>query len=159
MINNIWHYFLYLLSKRLAFLVILLNLITVTPSMAVPAQLAKITLTINKQLLNVEVANTAEQRQQGLMFRKKLAMGQGMLFDFKEEVMPCFWMKNTDIPLSIAYINSKFQITQISSLKPQDLTPVCSQIITRYALEVPQGWFEKQGITQGMFVQGITNHP
>ena len=80
-----------------------------------------------------------------------------MLFDFNEELSPCFWMKNTYIPLSIAYINSHYQITQIATLEPLNLTPICSQVSIRYALEVPQGWFTKQGITEGMLVKGI--HP
>lgn len=120
-------------------------------------QLVNKTLTINNHALTVEVANTPSQRQQGLMFRKTLAAGQGMLFDFNEEVSPCFWMKNTYIPLSIAYINSHYQITQIATLEPLNLTPICSQVSIRYALEVPQGWFTKQGITEGMLVKGF--HP
>lgn len=116
------------------------------------------TLTINQRPLIVEVAKTTEQRQQGLMFRQHLAAGQGMLFDFGEEVTPCFWMKDTSIPLSLAFISKDYQIIQIESLKPQDLKNICSKQAIRYAIEVPQGWFAKQGITAGMLVEGITNH-
>jgi len=138
---------------------LLLLVLSHSPSvMATPLHSVEKKLTINKKVLTVEVAQTLEQRQQGLMNRIDLADGRGMLFDFGEEVTPCFWMKNTTIALSLAYINSDYTITQIEPLMPQDLKSVCSKIAIRYAIEVPQGWFTKQGIKEGMFVEGI-NHP
>lgn len=115
-------------------------------------------LIINGAKLQVELAVTDEQRQQGLMFRKSLEAGQGMLFYLDEDSMPCFWMKNTYIPLSLAFINKHYQIVQIEQLQPENLSHVCAMQPIRYALEVPQGWFSEQKINVDTVVEGI-NHP
>ncbi|MFD1261934.1 DUF192 domain-containing protein [Entomomonas asaccharolytica] len=119
---------------------------------------AKQLLTINGIKLQVELAATEQQRQQGLMFRKSIEAGQGMLFYLDEDSMPCFWMKNTYIPLSLAFIDKQKQIVQIEQLQPESLNHVCAMQPISYALEVPQGWFSEQGIDIGMLVEGI-NHP
>jgi uncharacterized membrane protein (UPF0127 family) len=96
-----------------------------------------------------EVARTDAERETGLMFRHSLADGEGMLFVFEKDQMLSFWMKNTLIPLSIAYIAYNGRILEIHDMKPQDLSPVRSGRSARYALEVPQGWFERAGIRPG----------
>ncbi len=119
---------------------------------------AKQLLIINGVKLQAELAVTDEQRQQGLMFRKSLEAGQGMLFYLDDDSMPCFWMKNTYVPLSLAFINKHYQVVQIEQLQPESLSHVCAMQPIRYALEVPQGWFSEQGIDIGMLVEGIS-HP
>ncbi|MDR0584164.1 MAG: DUF192 domain-containing protein, partial [Treponema sp.] len=100
-------------------------------------------------LLKVELARTPEERSRGLMHRKNLADGEGMLFIFERDQALSFWMKDTLIPLSIAFIASDGRIVEIRDMRPLDLNPVKSSRSVRYALEVPQGWFERAGIKPG----------
>jgi len=100
-------------------------------------------------IVMVEVANTPEQREQGLMHRKELKDGYGMIFVFERDQIMSFWMKNTLIPLSIAYAAQDGRILEIHDMQPGDLTPVRSSRSARYALEVPQGWFDRAGIAPG----------
>ena len=99
--------------------------------------------------LNVEFARTPAQQQQGLMHRKELKDGSGMLFIFDRDEVLSFWMKNTVIPLSIAYIDSTGKILEIHNLEPRNLNPVRSSLPARYALEVPRGWFARSGLDAG----------
>lgn len=113
-------------------------------------------LVINGVTLQVEVAKTVAQRQQGLMNRKTLDKGHGMIFMFDEDSAPCFWMKNTYVPLSLAFVNKDGFIVQIEQLSPESTHLACSEYPIRYALEVPQGWFYEQNIDVGMQVEGIS---
>ncbi|MDR0291149.1 MAG: DUF192 domain-containing protein [Treponema sp.] len=97
----------------------------------------------------VEIARTDEERSQGLMHRKELPDGKGMIFVFDRDQQYSFWMKNTIIPLSIAFITSDGRITEIMDMQPLDLNSVRSSRSVRYALEVPQGWFLRAGIRPG----------
>jgi uncharacterized membrane protein (UPF0127 family) len=99
--------------------------------------------------LNAEIAISEADRARGLMNRKSLADGEGMLFVYDRDEIMSFWMKNTLIPLSIAFIAYDGRILEIRDMKPQDLTPVRSSRSVRYALEVPQGWFGRAGIAPG----------
>ena len=99
--------------------------------------------------IDAELARTDKERQQGLMHRKKLADGRGMLFIFDRDQVMAFWMKNTLIPLSIAFIASDGRIIDIKDMQPLDLNTVSSSRSVRYALEVPQGWFDRAGIRPG----------
>ena len=96
-----------------------------------------------------EIASTEAQRAQGLMYRKELKEGRGMLFVFERDELLSFWMKNTLIPLSIAYIAYDGRILEIHDMEPGNLNPVRSGRSARYALEVPQGWFSRAGIGIG----------
>jgi len=102
--------------------------------------------------VKAEIASTNEERSQGLMFRDKLADGEGMLFIFERDQVLSFWMKNTHIPLSIAYIASDGRIIDIKDMHPLDLSSVSSSRSVRYAIEVPQGWFLRMGIKIGDIV-------
>jgi uncharacterized protein len=99
--------------------------------------------------ITVETARTDEERAKGLMFRKTLPDGQGMLFVFDRDQQLSFWMKNTVIPLSIAFIASDGHILEIKDMQPNDLNSVKSSRSVRYALEVPQGWFERVNVKTG----------
>lgn len=99
--------------------------------------------------LRIEWACTPEAQQRGLMFRETMPEDQGMLFVFNEEQTLSFWMKNTSLPLSIAYINAAGEIVDIQKLKPFDETPRPSSHPAQYALEVNQGWFERHQIQVG----------
>jgi len=99
--------------------------------------------------ITVEVAETEAERAQGLMYRKKLPDGKGMLFIFDRDQQLSFWMKNTVIPLSIAFISSNGRIVEIKNMQPLDLSSVRSSRSVRYALETPQGWFDRVDIKPG----------
>lgn len=99
--------------------------------------------------LLVEVAADSESRHQGLMDRKFLKDDHGMLFVFEEEEKASFWMKNTSIPLSIAFIASDGTIRQIEDLEPYSLDPVVSTRSVLFALEVNRGWFTQRNIKPG----------
>jgi uncharacterized membrane protein (UPF0127 family) len=99
--------------------------------------------------MTVELARTDAERAQGLMNRKTLADGRGMLFIFDRDQILSFWMKNTLIPLSIAFISADGRILEIRDMRPLDETAVRSGRSARYALEAPQGWFSRAGITAG----------
>jgi uncharacterized membrane protein (UPF0127 family) len=99
--------------------------------------------------LTAELARTNEEQSMGLMFRKKLDDGEGMLFVYGKDQTLSFWMKNTVIPLSIAFISRDGQIIEIQDMRMQSLQSIRSSRSVRYALEVPQGWFERAGITGG----------
>ncbi len=96
-----------------------------------------------------EIAEKAEDRNHGYMERKNIPDGTGMLFVFEKDQILSFWMKNTPHPLSIAYIDSKGKIRNIYDMTPYSLSSIISTVSVRYALEVPQGWYKKNGITEG----------
>ncbi len=97
----------------------------------------------------VEIADTPEERAEGLMFRSSLPEDRGMLFVFPEPQPLAFWMKNTAIPLSIAYIDRHGTILEIHDMEPYSLESVPSRQPALYALEVNQGTFERLGIAPG----------
>ena len=96
-----------------------------------------------------EIAEKPEDRNHGFMERKNIPDGTGMLFVFEKDQILSFWMKNTPHPLSIAYIDSKGKIRNIYDMTPYSLSSIISTVSVRYALEVPQGWYKKNGITEG----------
>jgi uncharacterized protein len=106
--------------------------------------------------LKVEIADTPQASENGLMFRDSLPEGQGMLFIFEQPKKASFWMKNTKIPLSIAFIDSAGKILEIKSMNPLDETVVPSgSDQVAYALEVNQGWFARHAISNGAKIDGI----
>lgn len=112
-------------------------------------QLKTVMLKAGDIQIKVEVAATELERTRGLMFRKSLADGKGMLFVFDSDQKVAFWMKNTSLPLSVAYIGSDGTIHQILDLVPFSEEPRSADRSVRYALEVPQGWFAKVGLKAG----------
>ena len=104
-----------------------------------------------KSRLTVEIADTQPEREKGLMFRYSIPRDNGMLFVFDREISLSFWMKNTFIPLDIAYISAKGIINEIYRMEPLDYSIVYpSKKPAKYALEVNAGWFKKNGIRPGM---------
>jgi uncharacterized protein len=115
--------------------------------------LPTVTMMVGARPLQVEVARTTAQRERGLMFREALPEGQGMLFVYEHDQDLAFWMHNTRIPLSIAFLDADGRILNIADMQPEDDTIHRSSGVARYALEVNQGWFARQGITVGETVQ------
>lgn len=96
-----------------------------------------------------EIARTADEQRKGYMGRKTIPDGTGMIFSFDVDQKMSFWMKNTPHPLSIAYIDSAGFIREIYDMAPFSLDITVSERSLRYALEVPQGWFAREGIALG----------
>lgn len=105
--------------------------------------------------IQAEIANSEETRRTGLMFRESMKATEGMLFVFEAPDQQCFWMKNTLIPLSVAFISDDGVIGNIADMAPQTLDPHCSKGAVRYVLEMNQGWFQERGITPGMRINGL----
>jgi uncharacterized membrane protein (UPF0127 family) len=110
-------------------------------------------------VIRAEVAYTFETRAQGLMFRKHLGPNEGMFFVFPQSEPHCMWMKNTLIPLSVAFVDEKGRIVSISDMQPQTETAHCAAVPAKFALEMPAGWFAKKGIKSGTTVQGLEKAP
>lgn len=133
-----------------AFLTVLLFVIFMTGCENTEVQkLPAATLRIKDVTITVELARTSPERQRGLMYRTSLGADEGMLFIWDREERRYFYMKNTTIPLSIAYISSEGVILQIEDMQPLDERSVPSHFSVRYALEVNQGAFERWGIAVG----------
>lgn len=113
----------------------------------------KIPLYIKGKEIRVEVAKTPEERALGLMGRKELGKEEGMLFIFEEEGYHSFWMKNTFIPLSIAFIDREGRIVNIMDMEPLSLRSHTPSRPILYALEMNQGWFSKHGVKVGDVVR------
>ena len=111
--------------------------------------LQKLPLYLNQKEIWVQVAKTAEERAKGLMGRLQLPQDEGMLFIFEEENYHSFWMKNTRIPLSIAFIDREGKIVKITDMEPFSLESHGPPCPIRYALEMKQGWFSTNGIRMG----------
>ena len=112
-------------------------------------------LRINQWEITVETADTQETQEKGLMGRESLDEDRGMLFVYDRDSRKSFWMKNTKIPLSIAYIGADGTIREIYDMEPLSTRTVDSRYSVRYALEVNQGAFERHGIKAGDKVEFI----
>jgi uncharacterized membrane protein (UPF0127 family) len=119
-----------------------------------PQQLPAIKLTAGIHNIQAQVAQTAEQRATGLMFRPAMPTNDGMLFAFEDAGVQCFWMKNTLLPLSAAFIADDGTVVNIEDMKPQTLDSHCSKKPVRFVLEMNQGWFAKRGIKAGDKLSG-----
>ena len=119
-----------------------------------PQKLAQVRLNAGIHNINAELATTPGQREIGLMFRTALPTGDGMLFVFEQPGQQCFWMKNTLIPLSVAFIADDGSVVNIDDMKPQTLDGHCSAKPVRYVLEMNVGWFAKRGIKAGSKLRG-----
>ena len=102
--------------------------------------------------MTVELATTRRQREQGLMYRQSLAEDRGMLFLFRGEVSGGFWMKNTYVPLTIAYLDTSGRVVALRDGKPLDTTVLYPDTLFHAVLEVNQGWFERHGMGLGAIV-------
>lgn len=104
--------------------------------------------------IRAQVALTPDQRATGLMFRREMPQHEGMLFVFEQAMAHCFWMKNTLLPLSIAFIADDGTVVDVQDMQPGDLNGHCSGKPARYALEMNLGWFAKRGVRPGFKLGG-----
>ncbi len=115
---------------------------------------AKVNLSAGMHNIVAEVAKTPREREIGLMFRKQMASHEGMIFVFDEPATQCFWMRNTYLPLSTAFVADDGTVVNIEDMKPQTETSHCSTKPVRFVLEMNQGWFAKRGIKAGFKLKG-----
>jgi len=130
-----------------------------TPSAVHADPLLTYPLKIKGHAIRAEVANTPETRQTGLMFRDSLVENQGMVFVYEAEGRHAMWMKNTLIPLSVAFIDRGGRIVNIEDMQPQTEDTHMAATPVAYSLEMNQGWFKKHGIRKGDLVQGLERLP
>jgi uncharacterized protein len=144
------------LTRRL-----LLSLMTVAAGLAhaqePQMELQRIKLGAGMHQIDSQVAQSPEQRQIGLMWRKSMPTNEGMLFIFDQPSQQCFWMKNTFLPLTAAFVADDGTIVNMADMKPQTTEPHCSKQPVRYVLEMNQGWFAKKGLKAGAKLTGLPN--
>lgn len=121
-----------------------------SPQMNLP----RITLNAGMHLIQVQVAQDFEQRQIGLMWRKEMPQNEGMLFVFEQAAVQCFWMRNTLLPLTAAFVADDGTIVNLADMKPQSDDSHCSKKPVRFVLEMNQGWFAKRNIQAGFKLTG-----
>ena len=119
-----------------------------------PQKLAQVRLNAGIHNINAELASTPQQREIGLMFRTAMPANDGMLFAFEQPGKQCFWMRNTLIPLSVAFIGDDGSVVNIDDMKPQTDDSHCSARPVRFVLEMNEGWFAKRGIKAGSRLRG-----
>ena len=114
-------------------------------------------ITIAEHTIQVEVADESHERQLGLMHRTKMDSNAGMIFVYKDAQIRSFWMKNTYIPLSIAYVDSSCKVVHITDMTPLNTKGVSSNVPVQFALEMNQGWFDVKGVGVGDLISGIAH--
>jgi uncharacterized protein len=122
---------------------------------AADAKLPTTTIKVGSHALRVEVAASDAARQKGLMFRERLGRNDGMLFVFDEPAYHSMWMKNTLIPLSVAFVDAKGEILNVLDLEPHSLETRMSAGPATYAIETNRGWFAERGLKAGDRVTGL----
>ena len=125
------------------------------PAAALAQPLPTVQVTAGMYVVRAELAADFTTRAQGLMHRKSLAPNAGMLFVFDEVAVHCMWMKNTLIPLSVAFVDTAGMITNIADMTPHSEESHCAARPALFALEMEQGWFAKRGIKPGMKLGGL----
>ena len=123
---------------------------TPSPQMLLP----RTQLRAGMHLLDVQLAQTPQERQIGLMFRKEMPQHEGMLFVFEQPATQCFWMRNTLLPLTAAFVADDGTIVNLADMKPQTDDSHCSTKPVRFVLEMNQGWFAKRNIQSGYKLGG-----
>lgn len=116
-------------------------------------------LVVGAERVRVEVADEESERSVGLMYRKSMSADDGMLFVYPDALERRFWMKNTRIPLSIAFLDADGVVVSIADMKPMDTNTTPSGAPAMYALEMNQGWFREHGVQVGDHVQGLPTAP
>ena len=143
-----------LLNRRILFAILLL--VSAVPMWAQdgPQKLPSVALNAGMHNIQAELAQTPNERSIGLMFRKSMGANEGMLFAFEQPARQCFWMKNTLLPLSIAFVSADGTVVNIDDMKPQTLDSHCSVKEVPFVLEMNAGWFAKRGIKAGFKLKG-----
>lgn len=140
-------------------LTVLCALLVAAPAFAQTPPMPRAELTAGFHRIEAEVAANQADRTQGLMHRRVLAPNQGMIFAFPQTAMHCFWMKNTPLPLAIAFLDEKGKIVSIDEMAPETEDNHCPAEPARFALEMNAGWFKAKGLKAGAVIGGIEKLP
>ena len=119
-----------------------------------PQSLRTVNLSAGMHNIKAQVAAAPQERQVGLMYRREMPAHEGMLFVFDEAAPQCFWMRNTLLPLAIAFLADDGTVVNIEEMQPQSDDSHCSKKPVRLALEMNAGWFAKRGIKAGSKLEG-----
>ena len=135
---------------------LVLCLIVSAPARGQEAQmnLQRVQIGAGMYKIDAQVAAAPREREIGLMFRKEMPQQEGMLFVFEEPATQCFWMKNTILPLTAAFVADDGRIVNLVDMQPQTTDSHCSQEPVRYVLEMNQGWFSRKNIKKGAMLTG-----
>ncbi|NMG45211.1 DUF192 domain-containing protein [Aromatoleum toluvorans] len=126
---------------------------------AARAELPMVELGAGMYRIEAELAHTDPTRQLGLMNRKSMPLQHGMVFVFTQDARHCMWMKNTLIPLSVAFMDRDGRILNIADMQPQSEESHCAAAPARFALEMNAGWFASRGLGAGTVIRGIDRLP
>ena len=140
-------------------LTVLCALLVAAPAFAQTPPMPRAELTAGFHRIEAEVAANQADRTQGLMHRRVLAPNQGMIFAFPQTAMHCFWMKNTPLPLAIAFLDEKGKIISIDEMAPETEDNHCPAEPARFALEMNAGWFKAKGLKPGSVIGGVEKLP
>jgi hypothetical protein len=142
--------------KKLALLPLLASLALALPSQAQQVSFGRTQLMAGMHVIQAETAISNAQRRQGLMFREQMPTNAGMVFVFDTPPsVQCMWMKNTLIPLSVAFIDEQGTIVNIEDMQPKSLDNHCSTKPVKYALEMNLGWFAQKHVKPGAKISGL----
>lgn len=144
-----------LLKQILALTLLSANFLSQVEASPMP----RIELSVGFYRIEAEVAAEQADRMQGLMQRRSLAENQGMLFVFSQDARHCMWMRNTLLPLSVAFLDAEGRILNIEDMQPQTEDNHCAARPARFALEMNRGWFAGKGLTPGVHISGIEKAP
>ena len=134
-------------------------LVALAPLPVVAQDLPVMELTAGMHRIEAEVVNSQETRMRGLMMRQSMPTHRGMLFVFDADARHCMWMKNTLLPLSVAFIDEQGRIINVEEMRPQTEDNHCAVKPARFALEMNAGWFKKRGLGTGATLNGIDRAP
>lgn len=143
--------------QRLAIAFAAAGLAIAAPAFAQNMPVVELTAGIHR--IEAEVAATQEHRMLGLMHRKAMPMQRGMLFVFDESAQHCMWMRNTYLPLAVAFLDEQARIINIAEMQPQTENNHCASRPARFALEMNTGWFRQRGLAAGTPIVGIVPAP
>jgi uncharacterized membrane protein (UPF0127 family) len=134
-------------------------LLGVSPWLTFAQELPRLELTAGMHRIEAEVASNQETRMRGLMHRKSMPGHRGMLFVFDADARHCMWMKNTLLPLSVAFLDAEGRIVNVEEMQPQTENNHCAARPVRFALEMNTGWFASRGFGPGTQLRGIDRAP
>ena len=141
------------------YLSLLCTTLVLLASAQAQAQMPRLELTAGFHRIEAEVAADQANRMQGLMHRRSMPSNQGMLFVFNQADQHCMWMRNTPLPLSVAFLDEQGRILNIEDMKPETETNHCAAGSARFALEMNLGWFSSKGLKPGLRIGGIEKSP
>ena len=121
--------------------------------------LPRVELSVGMHRIEAELAHTESARRVGLMYRESMPEQRGMIFVFTQAARHCMWMRNTLIPLSVAFLDDQGRILNIADMHPLTEDSHCARAPARYALEMNQGWFARRGVGEGMRIRGVEHLP